>query len=127
MTFYEELKAVLAEVNANRRADEQISLRQAVVKGLGLYDSYSTKIKDGTYTPVKDKLESLAAYLEIHPSRFDLYVRRWIQAEALTNPEFIRFGRMLARYDHKPSVVNLLLRAATTFLTGRLGGIKRAA
>lgn len=116
--FYGELHRILKEANRRRSYNEQISYRKAVVEGLGLRDSFTSKIKDGSYKPTIDRLHNLADLLGVAPTVFDSYVRRWGHEQVDGDEDFLEILRTVA--SQSESVQILLRRGMKAYLTNAL-------
>jgi hypothetical protein len=103
--FYNELHRVLKAVNGRHPNGEQVSYRRAVVEGLGLRDSFTSKIKDGTYRPTLDRLISLSALLNVPPTTFDAYVKRWGHEQVDNDPAMLMLLRELARQEPRTQIL----------------------
>ncbi len=116
--FYEELMDVIAEVNLARQrtGEAPVTFRSAVVQGMGLRDSFTSKIKSGVYRPTLERCETLATFLQVAPARLPTFRERYSTALIHENPKAIEFMGLLASY---PAVADLLLEGAI----GKVKGI----
>lgn len=99
--FYDELMDVLDEVNTKNPL-VTFSFRRAVVEGLGLRDSFTSKIKSGAYRPTAERIEMLANLLGVHPSRFRSYAHRLARSASVDDPRFVELFEMLAALPKEP-------------------------
>jgi len=76
--MYQQILRVLNLVNEERarREEARVTFRQAV-QAMGLKDPFTGKIKSGVYVPTLERLEMLADFLGVHPTVFDVYVKRY--------------------------------------------------
>jgi hypothetical protein len=120
LTFFDELKDVLVVENARRGKTEQISFRKAIVEGMGLPDSFASKMKSGQYKPTLERLITLSNFLGVHPSRFPSNSRR-MAIQAVTEDErFIRLFVLLS--SQTPKVYNILVDGILAFAEKMLRG-----
>jgi transcriptional regulator with XRE-family HTH domain len=95
--FYNELHSKLNAINATRQGPK-ISFREAVVKGMGFRDSFTSKIKEG-FVPTANRLEMLANYLGVSPTIFSVYPKKWAEREIENdNSDFIALIRHIAQF-----------------------------
>lgn len=113
-TYREILEAINEENERNAVADEPaVSLRLAVMKGLGLRDAYIGKLKAGDYVPSMERFAALAEYLNTTPDRFTGYVRKYILSQ-VEDPVVLELFRTILSYQ-EPKNQNLLKAALLAY------------
>lgn len=94
--MYQQILRVLNLVNEDRatKGQPRVTFRQAV-QSMGLKDPFTGKIKSGVYVPTLERLEMLAAFLDVHPTIFDVYVKRYAD-KVIREGALLEFFRQLA-------------------------------
>lgn len=123
--FYKELVAIMSESNRARPDEDRVSFRRAVMEGLGLRDSFTGKIRSGTYKPTIDRIRNLATLLKVRPSRFDEYVRRYAREQIDTDPNLLEVFRKLSDLD--PRIAESLTAGINDYVTKVLTKARSAA
>ena len=116
--FYKELLALLDKLE---NAGRHVTYREAVVQGMELQDSFTGRLKHGTYVPTLDRLVKLSEYLGVPPTYFSDYIVRFARQEC-EDPIVLEIFRTMA--DLPPKSRDLVKRAILDYTKGVIGRLK---